>query len=226
MVLSERYGFAYYPEWGLVLGGWQRGGPEGIALIRRGIENLRRQLSLARMPYWLSLLADAQARSGAVAEAVATLDAAHTSASSRGDLWWLPEITRMRAAQAVGGHRAELLDAALALACNRVRSCRGRGERAATPARPGRVSSRTRPATVPIPSTDAIFAATCVGSVTGASSTSHTPSPSPSSDSAATCTASRVLPVPPVPTSVSNRPPPTSACTSRSSARCPTKLVA
>ena len=68
------------------------------------------------MPYWLSLLADAQARSGAVAEAVATLDAAHTSARSRGDLWWLPEITRMRAAQAVGGHRAELLDAALALA--------------------------------------------------------------------------------------------------------------
>ena len=116
MVLSERYGFAYYPEWGLVLGGWQRGGAEGIADIRRGIENLRRQLCLARMPYWLSLLADAQARGGAVAEAVATLDAAHTSASSRGDLWWLPEIIRMRAAQAVGEHRVELLDAALALA--------------------------------------------------------------------------------------------------------------
>ncbi len=116
MVLSERYGFAYYSEWGLVLGGWLSGGAEGITVIRRGIENLRRQLSLARMPYWLSLLADAQARTGAVAEAAATLDAAHTSASSRGDVWWLPEITRMRAALAVGEHRAELLDAALALA--------------------------------------------------------------------------------------------------------------
>ncbi len=114
--LSSRYGFAYYAEWGLVLGGWLRGGQQGVGEIRRGVENLRRQLSLARMPYWLSLLADAQARDGRTEEAVAVLDAAHMSASSRGDAWWLPEITRLRAAHGPTEHRERLLRTALDLA--------------------------------------------------------------------------------------------------------------
>jgi hypothetical protein len=114
--LSSRYGFAYYAEWGLVLGGWLRGGQKGVGEIRRGVENLRRQLSLARMPYWLSLLADAQARDGRTEEAVAALDAAHMSASSRGDAWWLPEITRMRAAHGPAENRERLLGSALDLA--------------------------------------------------------------------------------------------------------------
>lgn len=111
--LCERYGFAYYVEWGLVLDGWLRGGQDGIASMRRGIENLRSQMSLARMPYWLTLLADGMAREGMTREAVATLDAAHTSASSRGDAWWLPEIERMRAAYASADHRERLLVSAV-----------------------------------------------------------------------------------------------------------------
>ena len=39
--LSSRHGFAYYPEWGKVLGGWARNDAAGTALMERGIANLR-----------------------------------------------------------------------------------------------------------------------------------------------------------------------------------------
>ena len=96
--LCERYGFAYYRDWGLVLDGWSRMDEPGIGLARRGISNLRSAGSFARMPYWLSLLADLLARSNRPAAARATLDAALVAGQARDDLWWLPEVMRIRAA--------------------------------------------------------------------------------------------------------------------------------
>ena len=96
--LCERYGFAYYRDWGLVLDGWSRMDEPGIGLARRGISNLRSAGSFARMPYWLSLLADLLARSNRPAAARATLDAALVAGQARDDLWWLPEVMRIRTA--------------------------------------------------------------------------------------------------------------------------------
>src|ERR1017187_5142632 len=96
--LCERYGFAYYRDWGLVLDGWSRMDEPGIGLARRGISNLRSAGSFARMPYWLSLLGDLLARSNRPAAARATLDAALVAGQARDDLWWLPEVMRIRAA--------------------------------------------------------------------------------------------------------------------------------
>ena len=45
--LCDRYGFAYYREWGLILDGWAAGDEAGIELARRGIGNLK---SAARSP--------------------------------------------------------------------------------------------------------------------------------------------------------------------------------
>ena len=95
--LCDRHGFAYYREWGLVLQGWSRADESGIALARQGIGNLRAQGAFARMPYWLSLLADLLARSGQHDAARATLDAALITAQAHDDVWWLPEVIRMRA---------------------------------------------------------------------------------------------------------------------------------
>ncbi|HET6697536.1 MAG TPA: AAA family ATPase, partial [Nocardioidaceae bacterium] len=114
--VCERYGFAYYREWGLVLDGWLRGGPEGLALARRGVANLRAQKALVRMPYWLSLLAELQCDSGQAEAAAATLDAARSSAQTLGDAWWLPEVLRQRAALAGPHQRESLLAAAVATA--------------------------------------------------------------------------------------------------------------
>jgi DNA-binding SARP family transcriptional activator len=95
--LCDRYGFAYYREWGLILDGWSRADGSGLRLVSQGISNLKSQGSFARMPYWLSLLADLSARTNDPDSARATLDAALVTAKARYDLWWLPEVLRMRA---------------------------------------------------------------------------------------------------------------------------------
>jgi DNA-binding SARP family transcriptional activator/tetratricopeptide (TPR) repeat protein len=96
--LCDRYDFAYYCEWALILDGWSRPGSSGIDLVRRGISNLRSEGAFARMPYWLSLLADLSARDAQPGTARATLDAALAAGRMRDDVWWLPEVMRMRAA--------------------------------------------------------------------------------------------------------------------------------
>jgi len=96
--LCGRYGFAYYREWGLILDGWSRPDESGIDLARRGIGNLKTAGSFGRRPYWLSLLADLLARNNRRDAARAALDAALVAGRERDDLWWLPEVMRLRAA--------------------------------------------------------------------------------------------------------------------------------
>ena len=96
--LCDRYDFAYYREWVLILDGWSRPDSSGIDLARRGISNLRSEGAFARMPYWLSLLADLSARDNQPGTARATLDAALAAGRVHDDVWWLPEVMRMRAA--------------------------------------------------------------------------------------------------------------------------------
>ena len=96
--LCSSYGFAYYREWGLILDGWSHQDESGIGLAQQAISNLKVGGSFARMPYWLSLLADLLARNDRRDAARATLDDALIAARDRDDLWWLPEVMRMRAA--------------------------------------------------------------------------------------------------------------------------------
>ena len=49
------------------------------------------------MPYWLALLAELQAGAGQAGAARATLDAALVTGQANDDVWWLPEVIRMRA---------------------------------------------------------------------------------------------------------------------------------
>jgi hypothetical protein len=96
--LCERHDFAYYREWALILAGWLAGDEPGISLMREGIGNLRSAGAFARMPYWLSLLGDVLGQQGRRDAAKATLDGALVTGRAHDDVWWLPEVLRMRAA--------------------------------------------------------------------------------------------------------------------------------
>jgi hypothetical protein len=96
--LCDRYDFAYYREWGLILDGWSHTDGPGSDLAQQGIGNLKAKGSFARMPYWLSLLADLLTRENRPNAARATLDAALIAAQAHDDRWWLPEVMRLRAA--------------------------------------------------------------------------------------------------------------------------------
>jgi len=96
--LCRRYEFAYYREWALILDGWSRPDEPGIGVARQGVANLKAAGSFARMPYWLAVLADLYARHHQAGAARATLDGALAAGLAHDDLWFLPEVMRMRAA--------------------------------------------------------------------------------------------------------------------------------
>jgi DNA-binding SARP family transcriptional activator len=114
--LCRRHEFAYYGEWALILEGWATGRGPGVAQIRRGISRLRSQRAMARMPYWLSLLADALVREGDEDEARPVLDAALAAAEQHDDRWWLPEVLRLRAGLEPGAGALDLLHRAIGVA--------------------------------------------------------------------------------------------------------------
>jgi tetratricopeptide (TPR) repeat protein len=96
--LCDRYDFAYYREWGMILDGWCRTDESGIELCERGIRDLRSEGAFARMPYWLALHADVLMRVHRPGAARSLLDAALVDGQARHDLWWIPDVMRMRAA--------------------------------------------------------------------------------------------------------------------------------
>lgn len=140
--LCRRYEFAYYGEWAPILEGWVRGGDRGAALIEQGIGGLRAQGAPARMPYWLSLLAEVLLGSGHRDAARAALDAARVGAEHNADRWWLPEVLRMRAGLEPPQRSAALLRRAAALAAQQGSVALEQRCRAALAEQTPRVSSR------------------------------------------------------------------------------------
>jgi DNA-binding SARP family transcriptional activator len=114
--ICARYEFAYYDNWGLILGGWCRGGQAGADQIRRGLTRLRDQGSMARQPYYLSLLAETLISAGQADAAGAVLESARSAAAVHDDRWWLPELYRMDAKRSRGPVRERLLRRAAELA--------------------------------------------------------------------------------------------------------------
>jgi DNA-binding SARP family transcriptional activator/tetratricopeptide (TPR) repeat protein len=114
--ICARYEFAYYDNWGLILAGWCRGGQAGADQIRRGLTRLRDQGSMARHPYYLSLLAETLISAGQADAAGAVLESARSAAAVHDDRWWLPELYRLDARRSRGPARERLLRRAAELA--------------------------------------------------------------------------------------------------------------
>jgi DNA-binding SARP family transcriptional activator len=100
VALSERYGFAYYRDWADILLGWvsgQQGRPaEGVVQIERALAHLDAMRARVRRPYYLSLLAETLVEAGRPDRAASVLETAVADAVSRRDVWWLPELLRLK----------------------------------------------------------------------------------------------------------------------------------
>lgn len=98
--------------------GYARGGPASGAIeaLQRAIAEFRDINHLARMPYYLSVLADALAHDGRMDEAEATIRSALDIALARREMWCMPEVLRIQAAIAGLQGRAPEAEALLARA--------------------------------------------------------------------------------------------------------------
>jgi predicted ATPase/class 3 adenylate cyclase len=100
LVLSDAHGLAFVGAMASIFKGWvltQEGElGEGMAQMRRGLAaQLATGAELAR-PYWLSLIAEACLRTGAVPEGLALLDEAEAAVEQTEECYWEAEIHRLR----------------------------------------------------------------------------------------------------------------------------------
>ncbi len=98
--LCREYGVAYYGVWAHVLHGWKASvdgdSASGITQIRDALLALDGLGAGLRKPYYLSLLAESYLRVGRTEDAASALDVAIRTAEDRQEVWWLPELRRLR----------------------------------------------------------------------------------------------------------------------------------
>jgi predicted ATPase len=78
-----------------------------IVDLKQAIEEFRNINYLARMPYYLSVLADALARSGRLGDAETTIEAALDRAAAQNERWCVPEVLRIRASILTANGRSD-----------------------------------------------------------------------------------------------------------------------
>lgn len=81
--------------------------------LKRAIEEFRNVNYLARMPYYLSVLADAHAKRGLLGDAQTTIQAALDCAAAQNERWCVPEVLRIRASILTAEGRSDDAEATL-----------------------------------------------------------------------------------------------------------------
>ncbi|MEX2540319.1 MAG: AAA family ATPase [Trueperaceae bacterium] len=98
--LCERYGYAYYGQWGEIIRGWalaQGGDVEtGLDEIGAALERLRSAGALARRPYYLSLQASVLIAGDRPDEAMGVVSSALDHSARCVEVWWDSELLRLR----------------------------------------------------------------------------------------------------------------------------------
>ena len=117
--LCERYGFAYYGEWGrilLALHDRNVPGSNSVSRIEAALESLRSIGAELRRPHYLAILAQTHLAGGDHDRARSILGAAVATANAQEDVYWLPEIHRLSAELGPESGREAMLRTALDLA--------------------------------------------------------------------------------------------------------------
>jgi predicted ATPase len=100
MALCREHGFAYYLTWGTILQGWvlaEQGQQEaGIAQMRDGLAAFRATGGEVRLPYYLTLLAEACGKAGRAADGLILVADALALAEAKGERWREVELHRLQ----------------------------------------------------------------------------------------------------------------------------------
>jgi predicted ATPase len=100
LILCAKHKITYYEVWARMLYAWaeatQGGGGEHLSTIQRSIDQFRDTESGVRLPYYVSLLADACLRVGQLEQGLAALSDAERIVNHNGEYWWMAELHRLR----------------------------------------------------------------------------------------------------------------------------------
>ena len=98
---STRHQFSYYEYWCALLDQWAAGVCDKNAVdlgdMLRGVEHFKATDSRARLPYWLSLVAEIQLLRNELDGAQQQLEEAFASSEAHQDHWWDAELHRLNA---------------------------------------------------------------------------------------------------------------------------------
>jgi predicted ATPase len=94
--VSAEHGFSFWLAGSAVLGGWARGGDDGLAELRRGLDDWAATGSVTYRTWYLGLLAEALAARGQAAEAQRVLDEALALAERTDERLYEAELHRLR----------------------------------------------------------------------------------------------------------------------------------
>lgn len=93
------HSLGYYDHWATILHGWARveqgAVTEGLDQMRQGLAGFRESSSEARLPYYLTLLAEAYGKAGQVQAGLQHLDEALAFAEKNNDHWYSAETQRL-----------------------------------------------------------------------------------------------------------------------------------
>ena len=112
--LCDRYDIAYYSPMARIVAGWSRavqGDTEaGLAELRKGLTSFRATGAELRLPLYYALLAEACARAGQPAEALANIANGLAFESKNGEIWAVPYLHLIQGAVFLEqGNRADAL---------------------------------------------------------------------------------------------------------------------
>ena len=98
--LCRKHGFRYYLAWTPIILGWARSRKGdrdgGLAIMKRGYEELRATGAEIRAGYYLGLLAQAYQEAGRKEEALLSIENAFAQGQKNKEAWYLAELNRIR----------------------------------------------------------------------------------------------------------------------------------